>query len=62
MSSTIVTMIGLMIIPAGIFIYTINAARWMQKKKNMTAAVSAYMLAVISLAASGVVLYRLIAA
>lgn len=55
-------MIGLMLIPAGIFIYTINAARWMQKKKEITAAVSVYVLAIVSFLASGVVLYRLVAA
>lgn len=48
-----------MLIPLGVSIYTINFGRWMQAKRLILAAVSAYVLAVATFGLSGVVLWRL---
>lgn len=49
-----------MIIPVMIFIYSMSFMRWMAKKREIAAAISAGALAVISLAVSSVSLWRLV--
>lgn len=49
-----------MIIPVMIFIYTMSFMRWMARKREIAAAVSAGVLALISLAVGGASLWRLV--
>lgn len=47
-----------MLIPAWIFLYTIQFGRWMQKKDLLVAAVSVYVVACLAVAVAGAVLWR----
>jgi len=49
-----------MIIPVGIFIYTLSFMRWAGRKSGAVASISAGALAVISLVVSGATLWRIL--
>lgn len=48
-----------MLVPLGVLIYTVQFGRWMQKKRLILGAISAYSLAAVSLLLSGVVLWNI---
>jgi len=48
-----------MLVPLGVLIYTVQFGRWMQKKRLILGAVSAYVLAAVSLLLSGAVLWQI---
>lgn len=49
-----------MLVPLGVLIYTVQFGRWMQKKRLMLGAISAYVLAAMSLLLSGAVLWKIL--